>query len=133
MLARMPRTSTSANKAASPAKADARFRFRIRCGDLIAIGPGKIAVLEAIQEHGSISAAARHLGMSYRRAWVLVDELNKSLESPATQSGPGGASGGSSQLTPVGMQVVTLYRAIETRAEQACAEQIDALIELMKH
>lgn len=129
----MPRTSTSESKAAAPAKADARFRFRIRYGELIAIGPGKIAVLEAIQEHGSISAAARHLGMSYRRAWLLVDELNKSLASPATHSGPGGASGGSSQLTPVGLQVVSLYRAIETRAEQACTAQIGALLELMKH
>ena len=69
-----------------PTTADVRFRLRIRQDDSIAIGPGKVALLEAIQLHGSISAAARSLGMSYRRAWVLIDELNQALASPATAS-----------------------------------------------
>lgn len=98
----------------------------------MAIGPGKVALLEAIAEHGSISAAARSLGMSYRRAWLLVDELNRALAAPATESGPGGPSGGGSTLTPVGERIVHLYRGIEAQAHAACAEQIKELIALMK-
>jgi molybdate transport system regulatory protein len=111
---------------------EARFRLRIRQGDLLAVGPGKVALLEAIAEHGSISAAARNLGMSYRRAWLLIDELNRALREPATHSGPGGASGGGSSLTPVGERIVALYRGIETRAHAACADQIRELTDLMK-
>jgi molybdate transport system regulatory protein len=111
---------------------DVRFRLRIRQGELLAIGPGKVALLEAIAEHGSISAAARSLGMSYRRAWLLIDELNRALREPATHSGPGGASGGGSQLTPVGERIVALYRGIEARAHDACAGQIRELTGLMK-
>lgn len=118
--------------AKAPDLPDARFRLRIRKGDLLAIGPGKVALLEAIAQHGSISAAARSLGMSYRRAWLLVDELNRALAEPATQSGPGGPSGGGSTLTPVGERIVALYREIEARAHEACADQIRALTDLMK-
>jgi molybdate transport system regulatory protein len=132
MLARMVSTRLPKNKIASLPQPEVRFRLRIRQADLIAIGPGKIALLEAIHEHGSISAAARSLGMSYRRAWLLVDELNRSLDAPATHSGPGGVSGGSSELTPVGLQLISLYRGIEARAEEACAEQIAALVKLVK-
>ncbi|AOB33626.1 ModE family transcriptional regulator [Bordetella sp. H567] len=106
--------------------------MRIRKGELLAIGPGKVALLEAIAEHGSISAAARSLGMSYRRAWLLVDELNRALSAPATESGPGGASGGGSTLTPVGKRIVALYRGIEARAHEACLDQIKELTALMK-
>ena len=63
-------------------------------GETIAIGPGKVSLLEAVRKHGSISAAARSLDMSYRRAWLLIDELNRSLKSPATISEQGGQSGG---------------------------------------
>ncbi|ARP90799.1 ModE family transcriptional regulator [Bordetella genomosp. 9] len=112
--------------------AQARFRLRIVHGDLVAIGPGKVALLEAIAQHGSISAAARGLGMSYRRAWALVDELNRSLESPATHSGPGGPSGGRTELTPVGERIVALYRGIEARAHAACGTQIAELTSLLK-
>ncbi|ANN69613.1 ModE family transcriptional regulator [Bordetella bronchialis] len=105
--------------------------MRIRKGDLLAIGPGKVALLEAIAEHGSISAAARSLGMSYRRAWLLIDELNRALREPATQSGPGGVSGGGSSLTPVGERIVALYRGIEARAHAACANEIRELTALM--
>lgn len=129
MATSSPRTSASADRAAQP---DARFRLRVRKGDLLAIGPGKVALLEAIAQHGSISAAARSLGMSYRRAWLLVDELNRALAEPATESGPGGASGGGSTLTPVGERIVALYRGIETRAHEACADQIRELTGLMK-
>lgn len=109
-----------------------QFRMRIRKDDAIALGPGKVALLEAIREHGSISGAARGLGMSYRRAWLLVDELNRSLKSPATVSEQGGHSGGGCALTPVGEAIVQLYRDIETQASHACAAQIDALTALIE-
>ncbi|TAM06838.1 MAG: LysR family transcriptional regulator [Paraburkholderia sp.] len=106
--------------------------MRILQGGTIALGPGKVSLLEAVREHGSISAAARSLNMSYRRAWLLMDELNRSLKSPATISEHGGQSGGGSMLTPVGDEIIRLYREIEARAAAACASEIAALTELVK-
>ncbi|MCM2483683.1 winged helix-turn-helix domain-containing protein [Burkholderia glumae] len=108
------------------------FRMRIRRGETVALGPGKVTLLEAVREHGSISAAARHLGMSYRRAWLLIDELNRSLRAPATHSEQGGASGGGCTLTPVGESIVALYREIEDEAQRHCAKQIAALTAMMQ-
>ena len=113
------------------AKPQVRFRLRITCADVIAIGPGKVALLEAIREHGSLSSAALHLGMSYRRAWVLVDETNRSLREPAVAAAVGGANGGGSVLTSTGDAVVKLYRTIEARAEAACADELKALVGLL--
>ena len=109
-----------------------RFRMRIQQADTIALGPGKVALLEAVQEHGSISAAARSMNMSYRRAWLLMDELNRSLKSPATVSEHGGQSGGGSVLTPVGKEIIRLYRGIEEQAYAACSADIAALTKLVK-
>lgn len=120
-------TTSSTN----PTQPQVAFRMRIRKGDTVAIGPGKVSLLEAIREHGSISAAARSLGMSYRRAWLLVDELNHALKSPATHSEQGGQSGGGCTLTPVGEEIVRLYRDIEAEAQRSCAKQITALIKLL--
>lgn len=106
--------------------------MRIRIGDVIALGPGKVALLEAVLGYGSISAAARSLGMSYRRAWLLIDELNRSLKSPATVSERGGQNGGGCTLTPVGDNIVRLYRDVETQAEAACSAQIAALTRLIR-
>ncbi|WP_438392105.1 winged helix-turn-helix domain-containing protein [Caballeronia sp. DA-9] len=106
--------------------------MRIRQADAVAIGPGKIDLLEAVREHGSISAAARSLGMSYRRAWLLIDELNGTLKTPATSSETGGSSGGGCVLTPVGEKIVRLYREIEEEAARSCSTQISSLIRMMK-
>ncbi|WP_144141838.1 LysR family transcriptional regulator [Paraburkholderia sp. BCC1884] len=106
--------------------------MRIRNGDAVALGPGKVDLLEAVREHGSISAAARSLDMSYRRAWLLIDELNRSLKSPATQSEQGGQSGGGCTLTPVGETIVRLYRNVEEEAARSCAKQIAELTRLMR-
>jgi molybdate transport system regulatory protein len=111
---------------------DVRFRLRITYDDTIALGPGKVTLLEAIREQGSISAAARSLNMSYRRAWLLMDELNQSLSSPAMVSEHGGNTGGRSVLTPVGEEIIRLYRAIEAQAYTACAEQLGVLTGLLK-
>ena len=85
-----------------------------------------------MRKHGSISAAARSLDMSYRRAWLLIDELNRSLKSPATISEQGGQSGGGCVLTPVGESIIRLYRDVETQAQAACAAQIESLTQLLK-
>jgi molybdate transport system regulatory protein len=109
-----------------------RLRMRVTRGDAIAVGPGKIALLEALQRTHSINGAAKALGMSYRRAWLLVDELNAALCEPAVRSATGGAHGGGSELTAAGTELVRLYRAIEQRAQQACALEIDELLALLK-
>jgi molybdate transport system regulatory protein len=131
MLARMTQSAHDSHTSARKAPV-VRFRMRIMQEDTIALGPGKVSLLEAVREHGSISAAARSLNMSYRRAWLLMDELNRALTSPATVSGHGGASGGGSVLTPVGEEIVRLYRDIERRAAAACAPEIDALTKLVR-
>lgn len=104
-----------------------KFRLRVYRDEVVAIGPGKIELLEAVRDVGSISGAARHIGMSYRRAWLLLDELNKSLTSPATQASTGGAHGGGARLTPVGEEIIARYRAIEEKAYAAGAQDLEAL------
>jgi molybdate transport system regulatory protein len=116
----------------SRGKPEVRFRMRIQQADMIALGPGKVALLEAVREHGSISAAARAMNMSYRRAWLLMDELNRALKSPATVSEHGGQSRGRSVLTPVGEEIVRLYRNIEAQAYATCADDIAALTRMVR-
>jgi molybdate transport system regulatory protein len=105
--------------------------MRISAGETIAVGPGKVALIEAIQETRSITAAAKSLGMSYRRAWMLVDQLNASLKKPAVRSIVGGDHGGGSELTNVGIELVRLYRLIETQAMKTCAADIKRLLSLL--
>ncbi len=109
-------------------KAVVQFRLRIRTGPHVAIGPGKITLLEAIARTGSITAAAKSLEMSYRRAWLLVDEMNACMRRPVVATATGGKKGGGSRLTPAGEVVIAQYRAIEQRAEAAVAEELAQLI-----
>jgi molybdate transport system regulatory protein len=138
MLARMADTAKTAKPRATSAtksirmRPEVRFRMRIRNGDAVALGPGKVDLLEAVREYGSISAAARSLDMSYRRAWLLIDELNRSLKSPATRSEQGGQSGGGCTLTPVGETIIRLYRDVEDEARRSCATQIAELMKLIR-
>lgn len=113
------------------AKPVVRFRMRITHGDNVAIGPGKIRLLEAIAETGSLTAAAKSIDMSYRRAWVLVNELNKSLKKPAVDSAKGGEHGGGSQVTAAGQQLIERYRAIETIAAATCRAEIQAITRML--
>src|SRR6478735_7544538 len=83
-----------------PPSPRASFRLRITSGDDIAVGPGKVDLLEAIDATGSISAAARSLGMSYRRAWLLVDTMNRCFRAPVVAAEAGGKRGGGTHLTP---------------------------------
>jgi molybdate transport system regulatory protein len=121
--------SAPAHKSGRP---EVRFRMRVIQGDTIALGPGKVSLLEAVREHGSISAAARSLGMSYRRAWLLIDEMNRALKTPATVSEHGGQSGGGCTVTPVGEHIIQLYREIENESRSACAKQIADLLKLIQ-
>lgn len=112
-------------------KSRIQFRFRVYRDDDVAIGPGKVALLEALAQTGSISAAARQLGMSYKRAWVLIDELNRALQQPAVTTASGGAGGGGSALTPIGEELVKRYRSVESTARVAAAGDISALTRLL--
>lgn len=89
------------------------IRIRLYCGDEIAMGPGKANLLEAIREHGSISAGGRALDMSYRRAWLLVDTMNRCWSEPLVATSPGSAHGGGARVTPLGEQVLSRYRALQ--------------------
>ena len=91
------------------------------------IGPGKIALLEQIAALGSISAAARNMDMSYKRAWDLVEAMNRMFGKPVVSAQTGGKKGGGAQLTPVGLEIVSRFRAIERAAESAAEQHMAAL------
>ena len=104
-----------------------RVTLRLDFDDGTQIGHGKVKLLELVNEHGSISAAGRAMGMSYRRAWLLVDALNRHFREPLVTAHPGGANGGGASLTPAGEKIVALYRAAEQKMRDAAAEEIGAL------
>ncbi len=110
-------------------KPGVRFHIRERGHDpALAIGPGKVALLEAIEQTGSITASAKKLGMSYRRAWLLVEETNRCLVRPAVQTAAGGPRGGGTSLTPVGLELVRRYRALEHQTASAVTRNLGALL-----
>jgi molybdate transport system regulatory protein len=104
-------------------------RLRIDIGAGCSIGPGKIALLEQIERSGSLSKAARILNMSYRRAWLLLEDLNRTLGQPVTTASVGGAGGGGARITPFGQHVIATFRAIENAATGAAAQQLDWLLQ----
>jgi molybdate transport system regulatory protein len=104
-----------------------RLRLHIHVDDGHSLGPGKIALLEAIDAEGSISAAARAMGMAYRHAWELVDDLNQCFRGGVVVAGTGGADGGGARLTPLGRDLVARFRAMERGANAAIAGDLAAL------
>ncbi len=106
---------------------DVRLTVRIDFGADRALGPGKIRLLETIGKTGSISKAGRALEMSYRRAWLLVDDMNRSFREPVVTTQPGGAQGGGAALTSFGREVIAKYRSVESRAAKAADAQLRAL------
>jgi molybdate transport system regulatory protein len=112
--------------------ADTHLSIRIDLASGARIGPGKIALLEAIRSKGSISAAARSLGMSYRRAWLLVEEINQTLREPAVTAESGGVRGGGAAVTAIGERIVDLYRLIESQARTAAGEEFRAIGKLIR-
>jgi molybdate transport system regulatory protein len=103
-----------------------RLSIRIALANGRRLGPAKIALLEAIATRGSISAAARSLGISYRGAWQLLESINRMLRGPAVATEIGGRRRGGAALTPTGERVLALYRAIQSRAQSATHNELHA-------
>ena len=105
-----------------------KLKAQLLCGDTIAMGPGKADLLEAVRATGSISAAGRALGFSYRRTWLLVDTMNRAWREPLVATAHGGAKGGGAVLTPLGETVLAQYRALEVAIAKAAAKPAAALL-----
>ena len=105
-------------------------RLRVLFGHAIAIGPGKAELLERIAETGSISAAAKRMGMSYRRAWLLVETMNQCFRAPLVEAAKGGKGGGGAHLSSLGHEVLSRYRQMERTAALAVADQMAQLAAL---
>ncbi len=94
-----------------------KLKLQLYCGDEIAMGPGKADLLEAIAREGSISAAGRAMGMSYRRAWLLVDTMNRCFRAPLVATRPGGGANAGAKLTPAGKAALAAYRRLSAQIE----------------
>lgn len=105
----------------------AQVVIRLDFPDRRRVGPGKVALLEAIGRTGSIAAAGRSLGMSYRRAWLLVEQLNAMFDEPVVVTHLGGAGGGGAALTGFGAKLARTYRAIEAEAQAAARAELERL------
>lgn|SRR6185369_39766 len=91
------------------------------------LGPGKIRILESIRDGGSISGAAREMGMSYRSAWLLVDSMNSQFKQPVVSTTTGGPGGGSAKVTEFGKSLIRRYRAMERSAQRAIEKDLATL------
>ena len=107
-------------------------RLRIILGDAIVVGPGKADLLEGIRETGSIAAAGRRMGMSYKRAWLLVETMNACFTKPVVEAAKGGKSGGGARLTPLGQEVLARYRRMQAKTDRAIAADLTALKRAMR-
>lgn len=107
------------------------LKLRLHRGDAIALGPGKMELLEALQKTGSISSAARSMGMSYRRAWLLVDTMNQCFKKPLVTTATGGKGGGGAELTDFGLEVLAHYRAMESKALRSIETDMQQLKALL--
>ena len=108
-----------------------RPQLRVSFKKSIAMGPGKADLLDAIEETGSISAAARKLNMSYRRAWLLVETMNTCFKAPLVETATGGQQGGGAHVTSMGKEVVRRYRAMEKKAQASVARDMAAFTALL--
>ncbi len=106
-------------------------RPRLYLSDAVAIGPGKIDLLVKVHELHSISAAARALGMTYKRAWLLIDSLNQGFGRAVVETATGGKGGGGARLTPLGVQLVEHYRVLESQLNEAAQTEVKALLSLL--
>ncbi len=99
-----------------------KLKIMLFCGEVTAMGPGKAELLEAIDREGSISGAGRAMGMSYRRAWILVDTMNRCWTEPVVQTAVGGGAKGGARLTAFGMRLLGAYRELEARLMDAAGD-----------
>jgi molybdate transport system regulatory protein len=104
-----------------------RLSLRLDLANGSRLGPGKIALLEAVAAHSSIAAAAREHGMSYRRAWLLIDDMNRAFSEPVVATFPGRSHGAGASLTPFGERLIKLYRDMEAMAAEAAAPALRAI------
>ena len=121
---------------AAKSKRTARKRFkshfRIYFGEEIALGPGKVELLNCIAETGSISEAARHMDMSYNRAWLLVRTMNRCFKEPLVIATRGGDTHGGTELTKTGQQVLALYQKLESKVKSATRPMLDRIFSHIK-
>ena len=106
-------------------------RLRILLGRSIAIGPGKAELLRLIEGTGSISAAARAMGMSYRRAWTLIETMNTAFREPLVAAATGGKGGGGASVTAFGFEVLKLYRAMEEKAAASVTAEMESFTKML--
>ena len=113
-----------------PKNPTVKMRIRIYVGDRM-LGPGKMELLAHIDETGSLTAAAKRMGMSYMRAWKLVQELNRDQERPMIETRRGGAMGGIAKVTGVGKKVLKLYQTMERAGTEAASSYSKKLARLL--
>lgn len=106
-----------------------QLRLNLEPGN--AFGPGKAAILAGIRDTGSIAASGRRMGMSYKRAWMLTDALNRQFRAPLVTAAKGGAQGGGAKLTELGVEVLDRYQRMEARAAKSVATDFAALRSLV--
>lgn len=109
-----------------------RIKLRLEYDAPLVLGPGKAQLLRLIGQHGSISAAGRQMGMSYKRAWSLVEEMNAAFAVPLVDSNWGGAGGGGATVTPTGQAVLRHYESLERLLRDKGAADLAAIAALMK-
>ncbi len=107
-------------------------RLRVVVEPDVAIGPGKADILEGIKETGSIAAAGRRMGMSYKRAWLLVETMNRCFKTPLVETSRGGRTRGGAVLTPTGALVLDSYRRMESLTEKAIAKEMAKLRDIIR-
>ncbi len=108
------------------------IRPRVRLGDVVPIGPGKMELLRAVAEQGSISGAARLLGMSYKRAWSLLNELQRAVPAPLIETAAGGSRGGGATVTPAGLALLAQYDELERTCTHAAAPILTKMRRLLR-
>ena len=127
MRAGKARRALQKDEAADMLESMARLKITLLLNSGARIGPGKVALLESVRDTGSISAAARAMGMDYKRAWLLVDSLNRAFASPIVERTTGGPRGGGATLTVFGEELLALYRHLQAAATTLAADDLAAL------
>ncbi len=107
------------------------LKLRIKLCSFAALGPGKVSLLEAVDRCGSITAAAKDQQMSYRRAWLLLDEMNRAFAEPVVEASFGGAKGGGAKLSPTGRAVIDIYARVMVKARAAIATELAEISSLL--
>lgn len=129
----MPRATSKTKKSAVPDAARLRIQLRLMLAEEIALGPGKVDLLQTIHNTGSISAAGRAMNMSYRRAWLLVDAMNRCFTAPLVDTAKGGSQGGGARLTPLGEQVLQIYQQMRSEVQAVADPHFQQLAALLRH